>query len=171
MKTTDRDDLSVVSIHDAPALWTILPALSYKTQHRCSPGRSKVVRLADCILFAWRQDRLLRAYEQLDRGRPTEDLMRVVTYRVGSAQYHVPDTDMHYAVALQRRGGTVLRVIAECVYDLTPEAFAIDDAGLLWRSCGACTERRRSDGTWEQVWRYDARLVPVFLSLGVGRFR
>ena len=132
MKTTPRDDLSVVTIHDAPALWTIPPALSYKTRPRCSVSRSEVVRLADCIRFAWRQDRLRCAYEQLDRGKPTEDLMRVVAYRVGSARYYLPDTDMHYAVALQRRGDTVLRVIIQGAYDLSPEAFAIDEEGPLW---------------------------------------
>jgi hypothetical protein len=98
--------------------------------------------------------------------------MRVVAYHVGSACYYLPETDMHYAVALQRRGGTMLRVIVEGVYKLTPEAFAIDDDGLLWRCCRACTERSRSEGSmWEQVWRYEARLVPAFRALGVGRFR
>jgi hypothetical protein len=120
MKTTPQDDLSVVTIHDAPELWTILPALSYKTSPRRSASSSEIVRLADCILFAWRQDRLRHAYEQLDRVKPTEDLMRVVAYHVGSACYYLPETDMHYAVALQRRGGTMLRVIVEGVYRLAP---------------------------------------------------
>jgi len=109
MKTTPQDDLSVVTIHEAPALWTILPALSYKTQLRCSESSSEIVHLADCVLFAWRQDRLRHAYEQLDRARPIEDLMRVTAYRVGGACYYLPETDMHYAVALQRRGGQVWR--------------------------------------------------------------
>ena len=69
---------------------------------------------------------------------------------------------MHYAVALHRRGGAVLRVIAGSAYDLSPGAFAIEDVGVLWKLC--------DDGAaWEQVWRYDARVVSAFRALGVGR--
>ena len=56
----------------------------------------------------------------------------------------MPDTDMHYAVALHRRGGAVLRVNVQSGYDLSPGAFAIEDAGVLWKRC--------DDGSaWEQV--------------------
>ena len=163
MQVAKQDDLSVIHIQEAPALWTVLPALFYKEASRCLESRSEVVHLKDCILFAWCPDRLRRAYEELDRAAPTGELMRVVEYRVGEARYYVPDTDMHYAVALHRRGGEVLRVNVQSVYDLSPGAFAIEDAGVLWK---LCDDRR----TWEQVWRYDARLVSAFRALGVGRF-
>ncbi len=105
MKAVHKDDLSVTPIRQGPALWTILPALTYKVPPRHTEEHSEVVPLADCVLFAWRQDRLRRAYAQLDEGaNPSEDLTRVVEYRVGEARHYLPDTDMHYAVALQRRG-------------------------------------------------------------------
>ena len=163
MQVAKKDDLSVIHIQEAPAFWTVLPALSYKVAPRQLESRSEVVHLKDCILFAWHPDRLGRAYEELDRGAPTGELMRVVEYRVGEARYYVPDTDMHYAVALQRRGGEVLRVNVQSAYDLLPGAFAIEDTGVLWKRC--------DDGrTWEQVWHYDARLVSAFRALDVSRF-
>ena len=94
-----QDDLSVIHIQEAPALWTVLPALSYKVAPRCLERRSEVVQLKDCILFAWCLDRLCRAYCELDKSQPTGELMRVVEYRIGEVRYYVPDTDMHYAVA------------------------------------------------------------------------
>ena len=90
MKEVQIDDLSVIHIQEAPALYAVLPALSYKEAPRCLEHRSEVVQLKDCILFAWRPDRLRRAYEALDRGTPTGELMRVVEYRVGEARYYVP---------------------------------------------------------------------------------
>ena len=78
MKAIRRDDLSVIHIQEAPALWTVLPALSYKVAPRCLERRSEVVQLKDCILFAWRLDRLRRAYCELDKSQPTGELMRVV---------------------------------------------------------------------------------------------
>ena len=65
----------------------MLPALSYKEAPRQLESRSEIVQLNDCILFAWRPDRLRLAYEELGWGAPTGELMRVVEDRVSEARY------------------------------------------------------------------------------------